>query len=77
MINSMMLATLCYVKDNGKTLMVHRNKEPNDIHQGKWNGLGRKFEAGEVPEMSAALREKLLCDLPRIFRRTQLHRLER
>ena len=47
----MILATLCYVKHNGKTLMVHRNKKPNDIHAGKWNGLGGKFEAGETPEM--------------------------
>jgi 8-oxo-dGTP diphosphatase len=46
----MILATLCYVKHNGKTLMVHRNKKPNDIHEGKWNGLGGKFEAGESPE---------------------------
>jgi 8-oxo-dGTP diphosphatase len=47
----MILATLCYVKRNGKTLMVHRNKKPNDIHAGKWNGLGGKFEAEETPEM--------------------------
>lgn len=47
----MILATLCYVKHSGKTLMVHRNKKPNDIHEGKWNGLGGKFEAGETPEM--------------------------
>ncbi len=46
----MILATLCYVKQNGRTLMVHRNKKPNDIHEGKWNGLGGKFEAGETPE---------------------------
>ena len=46
----MILATLCYVKHNGKTLMVHRNKKPNDIHEGKWNGLGGKFENGESPE---------------------------
>ena len=46
----MILATLCYVKHNGKTLMVHRNKKLNDIHEGKWNGLGGKFEAGETPE---------------------------
>lgn len=50
MTDSMILATLCYVKQNGKTLMVHRNKKPNDIHEGKWNGLGGKFEAGETPE---------------------------
>jgi len=47
----MILATLCYVKQDGKTLMVHRNKKPNDVHEGKWNGLGGKFEAGETPEM--------------------------
>jgi 8-oxo-dGTP diphosphatase len=47
----MILATLCYVKHNGKTLMVLRNKKPNDAHEGKWNGLGGKFEAGETPEM--------------------------
>jgi 8-oxo-dGTP diphosphatase len=47
----MILATLCYIKHNGKTLMVHRNKKANDIHEGKWNGLGGKFEAGETPEM--------------------------
>lgn len=31
--------------------MVHRSKKANDAHQGKWNGLGGKFEAGETPEM--------------------------
>jgi len=46
----MILATLCYLKNSDKTLMVYRNKKPNDIHQGKWNGLGGKFEAGESPE---------------------------
>ena len=30
--------------------LVHRNKKVNDIHEGKWNGLGGKFEAGETPE---------------------------
>src|SRR5258706_10001877 len=47
----MILATLCYVQHNGKALMVHRNKKPNDMHTGKWNGLGGKFEAGETLEM--------------------------
>ena len=53
-----MLATLCYVKRDGYTLMVYRNKKPNDIHQGKWNGLGGKFEPGESPE-ECAIREVL------------------
>jgi 8-oxo-dGTP diphosphatase len=46
----MLLATLCYIKRDDQTLMVHRNKKPNDIHAGKWNGLGGKFEPGETPE---------------------------
>lgn len=47
----MILATLCYIKHDGKTLMVYRNKKPNDIHEGRWNGLGGKIEAEETPEM--------------------------
>jgi len=46
----MILATLCYVKQDNRTLMVYRNKKPNDMHAGKWNGLGGKFEPGETPE---------------------------
>ena len=30
--------------------LEHRNKKANDIHAGKWNGLGGKFEPGETPE---------------------------
>ena len=33
--------------------MVHRVKKQNDMHQGKWNGLGGKLEAGESPEQCA------------------------
>ena len=43
-------ATLCYLRNRGKTLMLHRNKRPDDIHEGKWNGLGGKMEPGETPE---------------------------
>ena len=46
----MKLATLCYVKNNAKTLMIHRNKREGDIHDGKWNGLGGKLHLGETPE---------------------------
>ncbi len=45
-----MLATLCYVKKDNHTLMLHRVKKDEDIHEGKWNGLGGKFEPGETPE---------------------------
>lgn len=47
------LATICYV-DNGKEfLLLHRNKKENDVHAGKWIGVGGKFEAGETPEECA------------------------
>lgn len=46
----MQLATLCYLMKDNKTLMLFRNKKPNDVHEGKWNGLGGKFEKGETPE---------------------------
>lgn len=48
----MKLATLCYVRDTktNKTLMLHRIKKKQDMHEGKWNGLGGKFEEGESPE---------------------------
>jgi len=46
----MKLATLCYLKADGKTLMIHRVKKENDMHQGKWNGLGGKLNPGETPE---------------------------
>jgi 8-oxo-dGTP diphosphatase len=48
----MKLATLCYIIDrkNSKTLMIHRVKKKDDYHEGKWNGLGGKFNKGETPE---------------------------
>lgn len=49
----MKLATLCYVRHGNKTLMIHRIKKANDMHQGKWNGLGGKLESGETPEECA------------------------
>lgn len=52
----MKLATLCYLRRDQHTLMVHRIKKANDIHEGKWNGLGGKLEPGETPE-ECAMRE--------------------
>lgn len=52
----MKLATLCYLRKNGKTLMLYRNRKPGDTHKGKWNGLGGKLEAGETPE-ACSIRE--------------------
>ena len=36
--------------------MLYRNKKKNDLHDGKWNGLGGKIEAGESPS-ECAIRE--------------------
>jgi 8-oxo-dGTP diphosphatase len=44
------VATLCYVRSGEKTLMMHRNKKPGDVHKGKWNGLGGKLDSGESPD---------------------------
>jgi 8-oxo-dGTP diphosphatase len=44
------LGTLCYVRQHHQTLMLHRIKKANDMHAGKWNGLGGKLEPGETPE---------------------------
>ncbi len=52
----MKVATLCYLRQAGATLMIHRIKKENDMHAGKWNGLGGKLEAGETPE-ECAIRE--------------------
>ena len=43
------LATLGYVlsPDKNHVLMIHRNKRPDDVHYGKFNGLGGRLEKGE------------------------------
>jgi 8-oxo-dGTP diphosphatase len=52
----MIFATLCYLKKSKKTLMLLRNKKENDMHEGKYNGLGGKMEPGETPK-ECAIRE--------------------
>jgi len=54
--NRMIFATLCYVQSGDSTLMIHRVKKDNDMHLGKWNGLGGKLIPGESPE-ECAIRE--------------------
>ncbi len=39
--------TLCYLRKNGRVLMLYRNKKNNDPCEGKWVGIGGKFEPGE------------------------------
>ena len=46
----MKISTLCYIRNRHQTLMLHRIKKKNDIHQDKWNGLGGKLITGESPE---------------------------
>jgi 8-oxo-dGTP pyrophosphatase MutT (NUDIX family) len=52
------LATLVYVvsADRSRVLMLHRNKRIDDIHFGKYNGLGGKVEPDE-DVVSGAIRE--------------------
>lgn len=42
--------TLCYVEQEGKYLMLLRNKKKQDENAGKWIGVGGKFEEGESPQ---------------------------
>ena len=44
-------STLGYLENaKGEYLMLHRVKKKRDINQGKWIGVGGKFEDGEAPE---------------------------
>jgi 8-oxo-dGTP diphosphatase len=50
--------------------MLHRIKKANDVHQDKWNGLGGKLQAGEMPEACVIreVREEsgLIIEKPRL-----------
>jgi len=56
------LGTLGYVlaPDRRRVLMIRRDRRPNDIHFGKYNGLGGKLEKDEdvVAGMKRELREE-------------------
>lgn len=43
----MVNTTLCYLEKDGRYLMLYRNKKENDPCEGKWVGIGGKFEEGE------------------------------
>ncbi|MGX8775206.1 MAG: NUDIX hydrolase [Bacillota bacterium] len=47
-------ATLCYIRREGAAgheyLMLYRNKKADDPNEGKWIGVGGKFEPGETPD---------------------------
>ena len=48
--------TLCYIEKDDAYLMLHRIKKKNDENEGKWIGVGGKFEEDESPE-DCVLRE--------------------
>lgn len=50
------LATICYIDNGQELLLLHRNKKPNDVHEGKWISVGGKLEQGETPD-ECAIRE--------------------
>ncbi len=52
----MMESTCIYLIENGKWLMLFRNRKPDDINEGKWIGVGGKSLPGESPE-DCAIRE--------------------
>ena len=54
------VATLGYVMsaDQSRVLMIHRNKRPDDLHYGKYNGLGGRLEPGE--SVVAGMRREIL-----------------
>lgn len=52
------VGTICYIDDGERYLLLHRNKKINDIHQGKWIGVGGKIESGETPK-ECVIREVL------------------
>ena len=43
------MTTLCYIEQDGKYLMLYRNKKKNDINEGKWIGVGGHLEGTESP----------------------------
>ena len=53
------LATLGYVlsPDGRQVLLIHRNRRPDDLHFGKYNGLGGKLDPGE--DVVAGLRREV------------------
>ena len=56
--NKLIFTTLCYIEQDGKYLMLHRNKKKDDINKNKYIGIGGHLEHGETPE-ECIIRETL------------------
>ena len=63
----MVKTTLCYIEKDGKYLMLYRNKKKNDPCEGKWVGIGGKFEEGETADE---------CLIREVFEETSLKLLK-
>ncbi|MFI3283629.1 MAG: 8-oxo-dGTP diphosphatase [Erysipelotrichaceae bacterium] len=59
-----MNTSLCYIEKENQYLMLHRNKKAADLNQGKWIGVGGKFENNETPEA---------CMIREVWEETNLH----
>jgi 8-oxo-dGTP diphosphatase len=58
------LTTLCYIERDNQYLMLYRDKKKEDVNEGKWIGVGGKFEKAETPEE---------CLLREVYEETGLH----
>lgn len=67
------LATLGYIMspDGQQTLLIHRNTRPDDLHLGKYNGLGGKLDPGEdvIAGIKREVREEAGIDCEKILLR--------
>ena len=46
-----MNSTLCYIRnEKNEYLLIHRTRKENDLNEGKWIGVGGKFEEGETAQ---------------------------
>lgn len=62
--------TLCYIENNGKYLLIYRNKKKNDGNQGKYIGVGGHFEENESPYdcVIREVKEETGLDITPIYR---------
>lgn len=67
----MILTTMCYLQRDHQTLLLHRTKKKKDINEGKWIGVGGKFEAGESAE--ECMRREIYEETGFVAHQLQLH----